>query len=1386
MAGYKLKAFKGNNKKLLRRLTVKLFNEGFFNCYLSPQLFNLLSFILKSSDNQSIKSEVDEQKLAAWEALMDCNLFVEFLNDNATDVSKKRDKKSLSGVEHVNPDNGGDDSGEGDGNDDNADDDDDDDVKMTMMNDESYYADGSVEEGRVLNSSVDNDLYLKPGFGSARNLCITLRYLLYEQAVDYFYDEFNNRDSKFHDFELLDEEHDANKDEKSAKNLHDLSKSSEDNVSNTVNDADDDNYDDDSPKIERGDVSSEDDDYDDDDDDGDEDNTKDNNNDNSAKVISTGIPVGLNDKESEEDKSLNDENSKVDDENDVSSPKYIEPGSHGEMILKVPESVILSKPNYPSLPNSFSPADEAIGKVVHPILSTSSAIESSLEKQNELKLIKNFNKIYHGFDDDLQNIVKRRKLEKSNQQLGLESGESNSSKTDGKLDQSVSKLMSLGGAANLSLKNLLGRIEDNRSKLNITDIELKNLIMDVRKNRSKWANYNRIGQEELYEACEKVVTELRGYTEHSTPFLNRVSKREAPNYYEIIKKPMDLNTVMRKLRNFQYRSKKQFVDDLMLIWQNCLTYNTDPKHYLRVDAIAMQKKTQSLIPLIPDIVVRDRAEVEKEAALAAKQDKEEQDSEQETENATRSGRAVGAVGTGSKQTAKKHRKGPTQEDNQEEVESKEKTAALDSKTEEETTTISATPVGTDTPSTAHDEKHLPINLTKSVSKVDSMTPAPASGASGTSPQNIDEENDELDEALEELRTERNEDDDDNDVIEDLEAATWKTLTANTRYKLCEARGKMFKGNKIDPNVESLYRDENQMANFMNYLTDNGDLVIHKNRYFDEHDDPYLIEYDVRGGVPPIKFRGVNFEQEENAMMEKLLGKGETLDSLPDSLLKVKIKGSNSVIMDNIKTMQQIRKTCFRINLIRQMQTSQFVHRSQMSAPDIKEINFNDIDPLSKLPTRNSLNGEVAFRSLQKSISVILMATGFEKTSPFCASLMTQLAEEHLGNLAKSMKLHEESNSINKMNIRGKSSTNIKNIVQMSLEENGIDKPDIIYTYYKEYLAKRNKKLKDLKTALEEFLKELLRPGLQDINETQFTDNSDQFMTGEFSEEIGDDFFGFRELGLDKEFGILSASVPLHLLHSRLSYQFNQLNNKRKKEKYDDFKEFMFPKLRKKDLPKQIGVLKHYYKRLLTKSETMYAKQLRRHQQHIANGTADPNEKFVEYKDLNDLRIIEDDDLPIKQRNNRPKIPPNGKITQIKKKLIATSFFIDDQDKWVAEEKKKTQAHETINTEKSYSSDQLDATSSVTDGKVSKENAGYSVIRKVVNDSLDNDHKESVETEQKDSNGILDTINEVGEDDNDEDEEKGDDKDIFTDASQGDIDDKDISSDKLKAEDIGDA
>ena len=39
---------------------------------------------------------------------------------------------------------------------------------------------------------------------------------------------------------------------------------------------------------------------------------------------------------------------------------------------------------------------------------------------------------------------------------------------------------------------------------------------------------------------------------------------------------MDLQTMGKKVRQRMYTTKKQFSDDLYLIWDNCLTYNSDP------------------------------------------------------------------------------------------------------------------------------------------------------------------------------------------------------------------------------------------------------------------------------------------------------------------------------------------------------------------------------------------------------------------------------------------------------------------------------------------------------------------------------------------------------------------------------------------------------------------------------------------------------------------------------------------------------------------------------------------------------------------------------------------------------------------------------------------
>lgn len=68
-----------------------------------------------------------------------------------------------------------------------------------------------------------------------------------------------------------------------------------------------------------------------------------------------------------------------------------------------------------------------------------------------------------------------------------------------------------------------------------------------------------------------------------------VSKSEAPDYYEgmslyggsvafftmriVIANPMDFSTMLKKVKARQYKSKREFKDDLDLIWSNCFTYN---------------------------------------------------------------------------------------------------------------------------------------------------------------------------------------------------------------------------------------------------------------------------------------------------------------------------------------------------------------------------------------------------------------------------------------------------------------------------------------------------------------------------------------------------------------------------------------------------------------------------------------------------------------------------------------------------------------------------------------------------------------------------------------------------------------------------------------------
>ena len=46
-----------------------------------------------------------------------------------------------------------------------------------------------------------------------------------------------------------------------------------------------------------------------------------------------------------------------------------------------------------------------------------------------------------------------------------------------------------------------------------------------------------------------------------------------PDYFNIIKNPMDFSTIKKKLTNYTYTNLKEFVNDMTLVFENCYTYN---------------------------------------------------------------------------------------------------------------------------------------------------------------------------------------------------------------------------------------------------------------------------------------------------------------------------------------------------------------------------------------------------------------------------------------------------------------------------------------------------------------------------------------------------------------------------------------------------------------------------------------------------------------------------------------------------------------------------------------------------------------------------------------------------------------------------------------------
>ncbi|KAJ8464978.1 hypothetical protein OPV22_027530 [Ensete ventricosum] len=87
------------------------------------------------------------------------------------------------------------------------------------------------------------------------------------------------------------------------------------------------------------------------------------------------------------------------------------------------------------------------------------------------------------------------------------------------------------------------------------------------------AKRRRGGEVEFSNILGGIVESLRDNYEVSYLFLKPVTKKEAPDYLDIIEHPMDLSTIRDKVRNMEYRTREDFRHDIWQITFNAHKYN---------------------------------------------------------------------------------------------------------------------------------------------------------------------------------------------------------------------------------------------------------------------------------------------------------------------------------------------------------------------------------------------------------------------------------------------------------------------------------------------------------------------------------------------------------------------------------------------------------------------------------------------------------------------------------------------------------------------------------------------------------------------------------------------------------------------------------------------
>ncbi|KAK5079642.1 Transcriptional activator spt7 [Exophiala xenobiotica] len=861
-------------------------------------------------------------------------------------------------------------------------------------------------------------------------------------------------------------------------------------------------------------------------------------------------------------------------------------------------------------------------------------------KRLEVETVKNMSRhFFFTLENDRDAMLDQQRLDEAERRAEAEADGTAKGQHGNAPTQQQGSLSSANlGASSLTLKNLIARIDQYRPTVQASESELRALMSEVRKNRSKWASEDKVGQEELYEAAEKVLNELKAQTEHSSPFLQPVKKKDAPDYHVIIKAPIDLGTMTKKLKQLAYKSKQDFVDDLHLTWTNCLKYNSALDHPMRKHALFMRKETDKLVPLIPDIVIKDRAEMEaeerKQRIANGDFDDNAEDSDDDQPIMASRGRAAPGQAKKTSKTSQASRK---------------------------TNVVEGTPIPDSKPSLSQ------INAMSNGARADSEADVGSQGHSTPPPGNLTPGFDRGAGSVVDGASEMP----DSEVpglpfagtppeVEDEEYRLWKQKTKKERAQVAAARHKLFRGDKLNADEDALLRSKAGMRRWQRLhdqvgapsLADANDAAANQSSRgptlaegLEPQEEESMLPdyYDPVAAVPDLN---PNLRWETDAEGNVIEQNADYLHLYPQGQFTAPESKLSHKMSDNMRQIQETRKIVSKIGVVKQMQLQSQVYQNQFTkyepAPfyeaDVKNHVMTDEGPL--------MAPWVCKAAMTRSIGEIFFHAGFEEFQPsaiesiadmagtffhtLCSNLSTYLTEEKIpmpttttAPVASTQATQSQPNLQRAASQLPSQETSHKFVPPTTSEEallhtlqtSGLSLNDL-HSYANEEIDRTSAKLNTMYDRMRSHYADLLKPAMNDDTATGSGsfETGEQYTSGDFADDLGEDFFGFKELGLDKEFGLVNLSVPLHLLHNRLSSAAKQQQG----DTGDPTEKLFvppppYPRLNVENIEGEVGLVREFFKKRLRE-----------------NG---------------DRPLPEDLDLPVKQRKGygRARVPASGKI-----------------------------------------------------------------------------------------------------------------------------------------------